>query len=28
VKAIVVAAPSGVLMGGAAPATDSYVIGW
>ena len=28
VKAIVVDAQSGVLMGGAAPATDSYVIGW
>lgn len=28
VKAIVVNAQSGVLMGGAAPATDAYVIGW
>ena len=28
VKAIVVDARSGVLMGGAAPATDGYVIGW
>jgi gamma-glutamyltranspeptidase/glutathione hydrolase len=28
VKAIVVDPRSGVLMGGAAPATDSYVIGW
>ena len=28
VKAIVVDPQSGVLMGGAAPATDSYVIGW
>jgi len=28
VKAIVVDGQSGVLMGGAAPATDAYVIGW
>jgi len=28
VKAIVVDPKSGILMGGAAPATDSYVIGW
>ena len=28
VKAIVVNPQSGVLMGGAAPATDAYVIGW
>jgi gamma-glutamyltranspeptidase/glutathione hydrolase len=28
VKAIVVNSQSGVLMGGAAPATDAYVIGW
>ena len=28
VKAIVVSPNSGVLMGGAAPATDGYVIGW
>jgi gamma-glutamyltranspeptidase/glutathione hydrolase len=28
VKAIVVSPQSGVLMGGAAPATDAYVIGW
>ena len=28
VKAIVVDGQSGVLMGGAAPATDGYVIGW
>ncbi len=28
VKAIVVDPLRGILMGGAAPATDSYVIGW
>jgi len=28
VKAIVVSPDSRVLMGGAAPATDGYVIGW
>jgi len=28
VKAIVVSPDSGVLMGGAAPATDGYVVGW
>jgi hypothetical protein len=28
VKAIVVDPDTGILMGGAAPATDGYVIGW
>ena len=28
VNAIVVDSDQGVLMGGAAPATDGYVIGW
>jgi hypothetical protein len=28
VKAILVNPANGVLMGGAAPATDSYAIGW